>query len=134
MISKHKNIALVLLLILLNSCSVQFQINTELDIDSEENEIKIIVENTKQKDYLGWWIYGEGYHVFKEELTLEEWDLEFLNEDIEEINKLYLAVCEMEYFPMECKMTGHFRNDIIKKQKTLIVESFEILYIQGCDE
>ena len=72
--------------------------------------------------------------MFKEELTLEEWDLEFLNEDIEEINKLYLAVCEMEYFPMECKMTGHFRNDIIKKQKTLIVESFEILYIQGCDE
>ena len=134
MISKHKNIALVLLLILLNSCSIQFQVNTELDIDSEENGIKIIVENTKQKDYLGWWIYGEGYHMFKDELTLEEWDLEFLNEDIEEINKLYLAVCEMEYFPMECKMTGHFRSDIIKKQKTLIVESFEILYIQGCGE
>ena len=134
MISKHKNIALVLLLIMLNSCSIQFKVNTELDIDSEENEIKIIVENTKQKDYLGWWIYGEGYHMFKDELTLEEWELEFLNEDIEEVNKLYLAVCEMEYFPMECKMTGHFRNDIVKKQKTLIVESFEILYIQGCDE
>lgn len=134
MISKHKNIALVLLLIMLNSCSIQFKVNTELDIDSEENEIKIIVENTKQKDYLGWWIYGEGYHMFKDELTLEEWGLEFLNEDIEEVNKLYLAVCEMEYFPMECKMTGHFRNDIVKKQKTLIVESFEILYIQGCDE
>jgi len=134
MISKHKNIGLALLLILLNSCSIQFQVNTELDIDSEENEIKIIVENTKQKDYLGWWIYGEGYHMFKDELTLEEWDLEFLNEDIEEINKLYLAVCEMEYFPMECKITGHFRSDIIKKQKTLIVESFEILYIQGCGE
>ena len=26
------------------------------------------------------------------ELTLEEWDLEFLNEDIEEINKLYLFI------------------------------------------
>ena len=52
MISKHKNIALVLLLILLNSCSIQFQVNTELDIDSEENGIKIIVENTKQKDKL----------------------------------------------------------------------------------
>ena len=134
MISKLKNIALVLLLILLNSCSIQFQVNTGLDINSEENEIKIIVENTKQKDYLGWWIYGEGYHMFKDELTLEEWDLEFLNEDVEEINKLYIAVCEMEYFPMECKMTGHFRSDTIKKQKTLIVESFEILYIQGCDE
>ena len=134
MISKHKKISLVFLLILLNSCSIQFQVNTELDVDSEENEIKIIVENTKQKDYLGWWIYGGGCHMFKDELTLEEWDLEFLNEDIEEINKLYLAVCEMEYFPMECKMTGHFRSDIIKKQKTLIVESFEILYIQGCGE
>ena len=64
--------------------------------------------------------------MFKDELTLEEWELEFLNEDIEEVNKLYLAICEMEYFPMECKMTGHFRNDIVKKQKILIVESFEI--------
>ena len=53
------------------------------------------MENTKQKDYLGWWIYGEGNHIFKDELTLEEWDLEFLNEDIEEINKLYLKLfCE----------------------------------------
>jgi len=134
MISKLKNIALVVLLFLITSCSFQFQFNTELGVQSKENKINIIVENTKQKDYLGWWIYGEGNHMFKDELSLEEWDLEFLNEDIEEINKLYLAVCEMEYFPMECKMTGHFRSDIIKKQKTLIVESFEILYIQGCGE
>ncbi len=134
MISKLKNIALVVLLFLTTSCSFQFQFNTELGVQPKENKINIIVENTKQKDYLGWWIYGEGNHMFKDELSLEEWDLEFLNEDIEEINKLYLAVCEMEYFPMECKMTGHFRSDIIKKQKTLIVESFEILYIQGCGE
>ena len=134
MMSKLKNISLILLLMLLSSCSIQLQFNTESDIHSEENKIKIIVENTKQKDYLGWWIYGEGYHVFKDELTLEEWDLEFLNEDIEEIKKLYLAVCEMEYFPMECKMTGHIRSDVIKKQKTLIVENFDILYIQGCSE
>ena len=134
MISKLKNIALVVLLFLTTSCSFQFQFNTELGVQPKENKTNIIVENTKQKDYLGWWIYGEGNHMFKDELTLEEWDLEFLNEDIEEINKLYLAVCEMEHFPMECKMTGHFRSDIIKKQKTLIVESFEILYIQGCGE
>jgi len=134
MISKLKNIALVVLLFLTTSCSFQFQFNTELGVQPKENKINIIVENTKQKDYLGWWIYGEGNHMFKDELSLEEWDLEFLNEDIEEINKLYLAVCEMEHFPMECKMTGHFRSDIIKKQKTLIVESFEILYIQGCGE
>ena len=55
-------------------------------------------------------------------------------ENMEELKELYLAVCEMEYFPMECKMTGHFKNDIIKKQKTLIVDTFEILYIQGCGE
>ena len=134
MISKLKNIVLVVLLFLITSCSFQFQFNTELVTQSADNKINIIVENTKQKDYLGWWIYGEGNHIFKDELTLEEWDLEFLNEDVKEINKLYLAVCEMEYFPMECKMTGHFRSDIIKKQKTLMVESFEILYIQGCGE
>lgn len=134
MINRIKNIALVFLLTLMYSCSVQFQLNTEVDTHSGENEIKIIVENTKQKDYIGWWVYGEGHHIFKDESTLEEWDLEFPNENMEELKELYLAVCEMEYFPMECKMRGHFRNDIIKKQKTLIVDTFEILYIQGCGE
>jgi len=53
---------------------------------------------------------------------------------MEELEELYLAICEMEYFPMECKMIGHSRKDILEKQNTLIVTDFEILYIQGCGE
>jgi len=134
MMIKIKHIALFISLIVLCSCSIQFQINTKADTNSETNEINIVVENTQKKDYIGWWVYGEGFHVFKDESTLEEWSLEFPNEDMEELKELYLAVCEMEYFPMECKIRGHFTNDIIKKQKTLIVHTFEILYIQGCGE
>ena len=80
------------------------------------------------KEYVGWWVYGEGQHIFKDETTLEEWELTFPNENMQELAELYLAVCEMEYFPMECMMQGNLQND------TLIVADFEILYIQGCGE
>jgi len=76
----------------------------------------------------GWWIYGEGQHIFKDEATLEEYDLVFPNENMEELVELYLAVCEMEYFPMECEMKGTLNGNI------LTVQAFEILYIQGCGE
>ena len=80
------------------------------------------------KQYIGWWVYGEGQHIFKDEETLGEWELTFPNENMEELVELYLAVCEMEYFPMECNMQGHLQND------TLEVTDFEITYIQGCGE
>ena len=80
------------------------------------------------KQYIGWWVYGEGQHIFKDEETLGEWELTFPNENMEELVELYLAVCEMEYFPMECNMIGHLHND------TLEVTDFEITYIQGCGE
>ena len=73
-------------------------------------------------------MYGEGQHIFKDEESLEEWDLEFPNENMKELEGLYLAVCEMEYFPMESKMTGRLMNDILE------VTDFEITYIQGCGE
>ena len=78
--------------------------------------------------YRGWWVYGEEQHIFKDETTLEEWELTFPNENMQELAVLYLAVCEMEYFPMECMMQGNLQND------TLIVVDFEILYIEGCGE
>jgi hypothetical protein len=78
--------------------------------------------------YTGWWVYGEGQHIFKDEETLGEWELTFPNENRQELVELYLAVCEMEYFPMECNMQGHLQND------TLEVTDFEITYIQGCGE
>ena len=80
------------------------------------------------KEYVGWWVYGEGQHIFKNEEDLGEWGLIFPNENMEELVELYLAVCEMEYFPMECNMIGHLESD------TLIVADFEITYIQGCGE
>ena len=82
----------------------------------------------ESKQYIGWWIYGEGQHIFKDETSLGEWELTFPNENMEELVELYIAVCEMEYFPMECMMQGNLQND------TLIVADFEILYIQGCGE
>lgn len=89
---------------------------------------QIITDNYKQTQYIGWWVYGEGQHMFKDESSLKEWHLEFPNENVEEIAALYLSVCEMEYFPMECIIQGNLRND------TLDVIDFEITYIQGCGE
>ena len=86
------------------------------------------VKTEEPKEYVGWWVYGEEQHIFKDETTLEEWELTFPNENMQELAELYLAVCEMEYFPMECMMQGNLQND------TLIVTDFEILYIQGCGE
>ena len=86
------------------------------------------VKTEEPEEYVGWWVYGEGQHIFKDETTLEEWELTFPNENMQELAELYLAVCEMEYFPMECMMKGNLKND------TLIVADFEILYIQGCGE
>jgi len=79
-------------------------------------------------DHTGWWVYGEGQHIFKDEETLEEYDLIFPEENMEELVELYLSVCEMEYFPMECAMKGAVNEGIF------YVVSFEILYIQGCGE
>ena len=80
------------------------------------------------KEYIGWWIYGEGQHIFKDEESLGEWELTFPNENMDELVELYVAVCEMEYFPMECIMQGNLQNN------TLQVVDFEITYIQGCGE
>lgn len=132
--NKKTLIIIPISLFILCSCSIQMNVTTKLNSDSKKNEFKILIENKKETTYLGWWIYGEGNHIFKDELTLEEWRIEFVNEQIEEINKLYLDVCEMEYFPMECRMIGHLRKDIVNNYKTLVVKDFEILYVQGCDE
>jgi len=125
--------ALLMFIFILSSCTIQMKIDVSSD-EKEKSTMKIVVENTEQKEYIGWWVCGEGQHIFKDEQTLEEYDMEFLNENMEELVELYLAVCEMEYFPMECKMTGHLKKELVEKQTTLIVSDFEILYIQGCGE
>ena len=130
----QNTIFILLIFIGISSCTLQIKVSTEKDNLSDERGVKIIVENTEEKEYTGWWVYGEGHHIFKDEESLEEWNLEFTNENIEELVELYLSITEMEYFPMECKMTGHLKKEIVTKQTTLIVTDFEILYIQGCGE
>ena len=125
--------ALLMFIFILSSCTIQMKIDVSSD-EKEKSGMKILVENTEQKEYIGWWVYGEGQHIIKDEQTLEEYNMEFPNENMEELVELYLAVCEMEYFPMECKMTGHLKKELVEKQTTLIVSDFEILYIQGCGE
>jgi len=86
------------------------------------------IDSDSTKTYIGWWVYGEGQHIFKDEETLKEFDLVFPHENMEELVELYVSVCEMEYFPMECEMKGTVNGTILS------VEDFEILYIQGCGE
>ena len=110
-------------------CSViLFSCSAQLKTSAESEKTPIIEENADENKYIGWWVYGEGQHIFKDEATLEEFDLVFPNENMEELVALYLSVCEMEYFPMECIMQGYLEND------TLEVTDFEITYIQGCGE
>ena len=85
--------------------------------------------NKSTESLSGWWIYGEGQHIFKDEKSLKEFDLIFPNEDSLGLIELYLSVTEMEYFPMETDFTGVISEDYI-----LQVDDFEITYIQGCDE
>ena len=132
--TKSKMISLLLILLLVFSCNVQLKVNSDKEEIPSENFVKIVVENTEEKSYNGWWVYGEGQHIFKDEESLEEWNLEFPNENMEELKELYLAICEMEYFPMECEMIGHKRKDVLENRTILIVSEFNILYIQGCGE
>jgi len=119
---------LVFCSVILFSCNVQLKISTEAEKTPKESEIQIIAEHSDKNTYTGWWVYGEGQHIFKDEATLEEFDLVFPNENMKELVELYLSVCDMEYFPMECIMQGNLQN------KTLEVTDFEITYIQGCGE
>ena len=125
-----RGILFLMLLFIVVSCNLQFKKN----IEKEESKNKEPLENSSLKTYKGWWVYGEGQHIFKDEKTLKEYDLEFPHENMQELAALYLAVCEMEYFPMECSITTYEKKDILEQKKILIVADFEILYIQGCGE
>ena len=132
--NRYKIIFSLLILLLVFSCNIQIKVSADKEKIPSESVVKIVVENTEEKIQIGWWVYGEGQHIFKDEESLEEWNLEFPNENMEELKELYLAICEMEYFPMECEMIGYKRKDILENETTLIVSEFNILYIQGCGE
>jgi len=121
---KHKTL-IFLFLIGLISCIVPKNIKQQEEFVTLSTKV---ISSNIVKTYVGWWVYGEGQHIFKDEETLEEYDLIFFEENMEELVELYLSVCEMEYFPMECQMTGILSSSILS------VQEFEILYIQGCGE
>ena len=121
---KYKTI-IFLFLIGITSCIVQKDIKQSEEIVTLSTKA---ISSDTVKTYVGWWVYGEGQHIFKDEQTLDEYDLIFPNENMEELVELYVSVCEMEYFPMECQMTGILSGSILS------VQEFEILYIQGCGE
>ena len=121
---KYKTL-IFLFLIGLISCIVPKNIKQQEEFVTLSTKV---ISSDIVKTYVGWWVYGEGQHIFKDEETLEEYDLIFPEENMEELVELYLSVCEMEYFPMECAMKGTVNEGIF------YVVSFEILYIQGCGE
>ena len=121
---KYKTL-IFLFLIGLISCIVPKNIKQQEEFVTLSTKV---ISSNIVKTYVGWWVYGEGQHIFKDEQSLEEYDLVFLNENMEELVKLYVSVCEMEYFPMECQISGILSGSILS------VQEFEILYIQGCGE
>jgi len=101
------------IVILLSSCKIESE---SLNLKQQsETQLKNIAEDTSSKNYKGWWIYGEG-------------------QNIKELETLYLAVCEMEYFPMESVLDATMKIDSRNSKKILVVYDFEILYVEGCGE
>ena len=49
------------------SCSIQMQFDVGKDGKKLNKGVEIIVENSIIKTHKGWWIYGEGQHIFKDE-------------------------------------------------------------------
>tara|TARA_B110000091_G_scaffold180954_1_gene198048 strand:+ start:553 stop:951 length:399 start_codon:yes stop_codon:yes gene_type:complete len=126
---KYKTLIFLISILGMSSCSS----TKKVVIENENRSFDLTTNRGIQRTaFTGWWVYGEGHHIFKDEETLEEYDLIFPEENMEELVELYLAVCEMEYFPMECEMTGYIF--YIDKVPVLQVSNFEILYIQGCGE
>lgn len=119
---KYNTLIFLSLILVISSCVTPKEVIEEPYLLSSTDLV------VKTNILTGWWVYGEGQHIFKDEQTLEEYDLIFPNENMVELVELYISVCEMEYFPMECQMTGILIGSILS------VQEFEILYIQGCGE
>ena len=130
-----KKIFFLLIITLISSCFFQSKISTvDKNTSKKERKKEFFAQNTLQTNYKGWWVYGEDQHIFKDEKTLKEYTLEFPHENKKELVDLYLAVCEMEYFPMECIISTYNQVEGVQKKDTLIVADFEILHIEGCGE
>ena len=64
--NKYKIIFPLLILLLVFSCNVQIKVSADKEEIPSESVVKIVVrEYRREKIYNGWWVYGEGQHVFK---------------------------------------------------------------------
>ena len=97
------------------------------------NDINNYKKKVQTKKYVGWWIFGENMHLFKDSKNLEEYELFFLNETSEEITKFYLEIAEQEFLPIDIEIDGYLHTNE-KNQKILEVSDFYITFIQGCDD
>lgn len=119
---------LLTIVFFVTSCS-NIDNNSYLSSQNDINDKKKV----QIKKYVGWWIFGENMHLFKDSKNLEEYELFFLNETSEEITEFYLEIAEQEFLPIDIEIDGSlYANE--KKQKILEVSDFYITFIQGCDE
>ena len=123
---------LFVFILMTKSCFV-FNANTNLHIDDLPQTTNSTSISDKQT-YYGWWIYGGGHHVFKDEFSLEEWDIIFLNENKQNITDLYLSISQMEYFPIEIIITATVNLDKTTNKLYLNVLDFDITYVEGCGD
>ena len=119
---------LLTIVFFVTSCS-NIDNNSYLISQNEINDKKKV----QTKKYVGWWIFGENTHLFKDSKNLDEYELFFLNETSEEIAKFYLEIAEQEFLPIDIEIDG-FLHTNEKNQKILEVSDFYITFIQGCDE
>ena len=132
MIRTHKISIFFFSILMLISCTSKKEYNS-INTEKIKNRAEFDTLAKAQKEFNGWWIYGDGLHIFKDSKTLEEFDLYFINEDILEIESLYLAVSEMEYYPLECNIKGSLQKEKGSKRLILTAVEFDILHVEGCD-
>ena len=121
-------LVLLTIVFFVTSCS-SIDNNSYLSSQNDINDKKKV----QTKKHVGWWIYGENMHLFKDSKNLEEYELFFLNETGEEITKFYLEIAEQEFLPIDIEIYGSLHRNK-KNQNILEVSDFYITFIQGCDE
>ena len=119
---------LLTIVFFVTSCS-NIDNNSFLSSQNDINDKKKV----QTKKYVGWWIFGEKMHLFKDSKNLEEYELFFLNETTEEITKFYLELAEQEFLPIDIEIDGSLHTNE-KNQKILEASDFYVTFIQGCDE
>tara|TARA_B100000767_G_scaffold136224_1_gene129100 strand:+ start:35 stop:337 length:303 start_codon:yes stop_codon:yes gene_type:complete len=94
---KYKTFLFMVLLLGLSSCVTPKEVVVEPSLLRSTDLV------VKTNTLTGWWVYGEGQHIFKDEQTLKEYDLIFPHENMLELVELYISVCEWNIFLWNAK-------------------------------